>query len=456
MKAQKIITIITVILLIAIITSASILGIYKKQEYKVTDIVPKYILGMEFTKSRIIDIKVDKSNESTTIYDKDGNEVTEKQDGVEYTEENGYTVVENKVNKDEVLTQENYKLSKKILESRLKDLKAEQYNIKQNTNTGDIQIELTEDDNTETIISNLAQKGVFELTDNETNEVLLDNSYIQKTSVVYSQTDAGNTVFLQIKFNNEGKKKLEDISKTYIATTTQEENENGELEDKTETKEVAIVFDGQTYRTTYFGDTIEDGNLNVAIGSANDSAVLQQYSDVAMQMSTVLNSGVLPITYNVSGYTVSPVIEESELNIIMYIAIAVLVIISIYIVIKLKLKGILAIILQVGYISLLLLALRYTNIKITLEGLVGIAISILLNYMYIYSAFKNLENDFVKDTTAKFALKLTPIYIIAIAFTFNVIANISSLGMTLVWGIITMYLYNLILTQLTVRTIEEK
>lgn len=456
MKAQKIITIITVILLVAIITSASILGIYRKQEYKVANIVPEYILGMEFTKSRIIDVKVDKSNESTTIYDKDGNEVTEKQDGVEYTEENGYTVVENKVNKDEILTQDNYKLSKKILEDRLKALDAEQYNIRQNVNTGDIQIELTEDDNTETIVSNLAQRGVFELTDNETKEVLLDNSYIQKSSVVYGQTDTGNTVFLQIKFNNEGKTKLEEISKTYIATTTQEENENGELEDKTETKDVAIVFDGETYRTTYFGDTITDGNLNVAIGTGSDSATLQQYADTAVQMSIVLNSGVLPIAYNVSGYTVSSILDGTELNIIMYIAIAVLVIISIYILIKLKLRGILAIILQVGYISLLLLALRYTNIKITLEGFVGIAISILLNYMYIYFAFKNSENDFVKDTTAKFALKLIPIYIIAIAFTFNVIANVSSLGMTLVWGIITMYLYNLILTQLTVRTIEEQ
>ena len=106
-KQQKIITIIAVILLVVIITLASFVGIYKKQEYKVANVVPNYILGMEFTGSRVVDLSVDTSVESTTIYDKDGNEVTEKEDGVEYTEENGYTTVENKVNSDDVLTQNN-------------------------------------------------------------------------------------------------------------------------------------------------------------------------------------------------------------------------------------------------------------------------------------------------------------------------------------------------------------
>lgn len=454
MKPQKVITIFTVILLVIIISSASFFGIYKKEEFKVANRVPKYILGMEFTNSRIINFEVDRTVESTTIYDKDGNEVTEKQKGIEYTEENGYTTVENKVNSDEVLTQDNFKLSKQIFINRLNVLGADQYYIKQDDD-GKIQIEITEDDNTDSIISNISQKGVFELKDNETNEVLLNNSYIENSKVVYGQTDTGNTVYLQIKFNKDGKEKLEQISKQYISTTTQVTNEKGELEDKTETKEVAIVFDGQTYRTTYFGDTITDGTLNIAIGGGSDSTTLQQYIKSANQMAAVLNSGVLPITYNLSEYTVSSMLTKTDLSILMYALIAVLTVMFIYLIIKLKLKGILAVILQIGYISLLLLTLRYTNIKITIEGVVGIMISVVLNYMYITLAFKNLKNNFMKDTTSQYALRLIPIYIIAIIFTFNNIANISSLGMTLVWGIITMYLYNLILTQITIKTIEE-
>lgn len=455
MKPQKIITIITVILLVIIITLASCLGIYKKEEYKVANKVPDYILGMEFTNSRIVNFEIDKTAESQ-IYDQDGNEVTQKEEGVEYTEENGYTVVENKVNSDEVLTQENYDLSKKILKNRLNALEAEQYKIKADVSTGNIQIEMTEDDETDTIISILSQRGVFELKDNETNEVLLNNSYINNAKVVYGQTDTGNTVYLQIKFNKEGKKKLQEISQKYISTTTQVENEEGELEDTTETKEVAIVFDGETYRTTYFGDTIADGTLNIAIGEGSDSATLSQYVEFANQMAVILNSGVLPITYNVSGYTISSAITKAHFDVLIYIVIAVLLIMIIYSVVRLKSKGILVAILEIGYISLLLLAVRYTNIKITLEGAVGIIISIVLNYMYVYTAFNNLDENFIKETTARYALKLIPIYILAIVFTFNSIANISSLGMTLVWGIITMYLYNLILTQIMVRTIEKQ
>lgn len=420
MKAQKVITIITIILLVVIITLASFLGIYKKEEYRVSNKVPDYILGMEFTNSRIVNFKVSDENNN------------------------------------EVLTPDNYNLSKNILKNRLNALRAEQYNIREDASTGNIQVQMTENDDTQTIISNLAQRGAFELKDNETNEVLLSNSDIDDSKVVYGQTETGNTVYLQIKFNKEGAKKLQEISQKYVSTTTQVANEEGKLEDTTETKEVAIVFDGETYRTTYFGDTITDGTLNVAMGTGSDAATLNQYAKVANQMAIVLNSGMLPIIYNASGYQISSSIEKADFNILMYIAIAVLLIITVYSVVKLKSKGILVVILEIGYISFLLLALRYTNIKITLEGFVGIISSIILSYMYIYSAFKNSNDNFVKDTTAKFALKLIPIYIIAIVFTFNRIANISSLGMTLVWGIITMYLYNLILTQITVKTIESK
>lgn len=420
MKAQKVITIITIILLVVIITLASFLGIYKKEEYRVSNKVPDYILGMEFTNSRIVNFKVSDENNN------------------------------------EVLTPDNYNLSKNILKNRLNALRAEQYNIREDASTGNIQVQMTENDDTQTIISNLAQRGAFELKDNETNEVLLSNSDIDDSKVVYGQTETGNTVYLQIKFNKEGAKKLQEISQKYVSTTTQVANEEGKLEDTTETKEVAIVFDGETYRTTYFGDTITDGTLNVAMGTGSDAATLNQYAKVANQMAIVLNSGMLPIIYNASGYQISSSIEKADFNILMYIVIAVLLIMTVYSVVKLKSKGILVVILEIGYISFLLLALRYTNIKITLEGFVGIISSIILSYMYIYSAFKNSSNNFVKDTTAKFALKLIPIYIIAIVFTFNSIANISSLGMTLVWGIITMYLYNLILTQITVKTIESK
>lgn len=456
MKAYKIITIISVILLIAIISVASFSGIYKLKDYKVREVVPEYILGMEFTNSRIVELKVDTSVKETKIYDKEGNEITEQQEGVEYTEENGYTVIENKVNPDDRLTKENYEKAKKIIVSRLVKLGTEQYTIRQDLNNGNIQIQMTENDNTYNIISNLTKKGTFELADSETKEVLIDSSRMKSAEVVYGQADTGTTVYLQIKLDKEGKRKLEEISKIYTQSVVQTTNEEGKTEESTETKKVDLILNGETYNSTYFGDTLSNGILNIPMGTSSDSSSLQEYVNTAKQMSIVLSNGTLPITYTEEDYVLNNNLDLINNKTVLVIAITIFVIAIIFLIVKLKLKGILAVILEVGYVAFLLLALRYTNTKITLEGIIGIGISIILTYIYIYKAFKENSSNFIKGVTRKFGLSLIPVYLVAIIFTFNSIANIFSLGMTLVWGIITMYLYNLTLTQLVIKITDDK
>ena len=411
---------------------------------------------MEFTDSRVVELKVDTSVKETKIYDKDGNEITEKQEGIDYTEENGYTIIENKANSDDKLTEQNYKKAKDIIINRLVNLGVEQYTIKQDLTNGNIQIQMTENDNTNNIIENLTKEGTFELADSETKEVLIDSSRVKSTNVVYGQADTGTTVYLQVNLDKEGKKKLEEISKVYVQTTVQTTNEEGETKDSTETKKVDLKLNGETYNSTYFGDTLSNGVLNIPMGTSSDTSSLQEHVNTAKQMSIILNNGILPITYTEEDYVLNNNLDLINNKTVLVIVIAIFVITSILFIVKFKLKGILAIILEIGYIAFLLLALRYTNIKITLEGIVGIVISVILSYIYIYKAFKEDSLNFIKVVTAKFALALIPVYLVAIIFTFNSIANISSLGMTLVWGIITMYLYNLTLTQISVKLISNK
>ena len=201
--------------------------------------------------------------------------------------------------------------------------------------------------------------------------------------------------------------------------------------------------------------TITDGTLNVAMGSGKDSSSVENYVLIANELKAILNSGILPIQYEISENTLSPRITTDNIKMAAYVVLAIFAISLIYFVIKLKLKGLLAAVLQIGYTALLLLTLRYTNVVISLEGIVGILVGIILNYMFIYFAFKNVEENFVKDIMAKFAVRLIPIYIIAIVFTFNRLANIASLGMTLVWGLIILYVYNLIFTQVTLKEIKK-
>ena len=215
MKTNKIIKITTVILLVAIITIASIFGIFKLKDYKVKNIIPDYTLGMEFTNSRVIDLAVDKAVEEI-IYDAEGNEVVEEPEK-EYTEEDGYTRKKSKVNPDEVLTNENYRKTKSILKNRLKKLGVDQYKIALDESNGNLKITIPENDDTDNVIYNLLLPGTLEIKDSETEEVLIDSSRLKKASVTYSQPKEGETVvFLQIKFDKEGTRKLEEISKIYV------------------------------------------------------------------------------------------------------------------------------------------------------------------------------------------------------------------------------------------------
>ena len=448
MKAQKIITVITITILVAILAIASFVGVYKLKDFRVKNVIPDYLYGKQFSKSRVINLTVDDSVESTKIYDKDGNEIEEQEEGIEYTEENGYTTVETKINSEDSLTQENYKKAKKIIAKRLKGLNVEEYSIKQDLETGNITLDITQNDDTDEVITSIISKGVFQIVDSEDNKnVLLDNSNIKNVKVVYGQSENNTVAYLQIKFDKDGAKKLEEISNIYIETNEEVTNEDGETENKTETKEVSILLDGQTIRTTHFGDTLSNGILNIPIGAGTDSNSLKQYAEAANELKVLLNSGIMPVTY-----TQTNEIQENNINIfdnkvIVYSGISIIVIASLILIVLIKFKGILAIILNIGYISLLLITLRYTNVLITIGGIIGIAISIILNYIYVYIAFKKSELHFVKELTAKYAIKLIPVYVIAIVFTFINIATISSLGMALVWGIIIMYLYNFILTQ---------
>ena len=420
MKAQKIITIITVILLVVIIILASFVGIYKKEEYRVSNIVKDYTLGMEFTDSRVINFEVNKEE-----------------------------------NAGELLTVENYKQTESIIKNRLKNLGVDQYKIELDEVNGNIHVRIPENKDTDTIIYYLLQSGTFELKDSKTEETLIDTNSVDKVDVVYSQGETSTGIYLQIKFNKEGQQKLEETSKIYVSTTSESTNEDSNTEKNTEAKKVKLYINGEAVTETYFGDTITDGTLNIIVGEASDPATLEQYRVVAEETSTILNSGVLPIIYTETDNVEATTIKTEHIKIGIYVALGILAVMIVIFVIVLKAKGLLASILQIGYIALLLLTLRYTNVKITFEGILGIVLASIINFKYIYKAFKNIDKNFVKDVTGKFALKLIPIYIIAIILSFNKIANIYSLGMTLVWGIIVMYIYNLTLTQITLKTIKE-
>ncbi|MGN1297008.1 MAG: hypothetical protein ACI4VH_01010 [Clostridia bacterium] len=223
---MKKIKIITIILAVALVTMVAFFGVYVPIQNRMENKVKGYSYTMDLKGARNVRLKVDKSNR-TIIKDSEGKEV---EDSANLTEEQiaekGYTKEETPYNAEESFTTENYKKSKEIIEKRLEKLNVDDYNIKLDENTGDILIEIPENDSTDSTVSNIATVGKFEIIDNETKEVLMNNDDIKLANVMYgsgnttTSSSSGTIVYLNIEFTKEGTKKLEDISNKYIKTDT--------------------------------------------------------------------------------------------------------------------------------------------------------------------------------------------------------------------------------------------
>lgn len=399
-----------------------------------------------------------------------GNEV---ENGSELTDEeiaqNGYTKEETKVNNDEDLNKENYNKSKKIIEQRLKSMGVTEYLVKLDEGTGEIVVELPENDQTDSIISNVSTTGKFEIIDSETKDVLMTNQDIKLANVMYgsnsSTTSSGTVVYLNIEFTKEGSEKLKQISETYRKIeeeTTTEENTTDETEqtgeEETETtKEITMQIDGDTIMSTSFEETIENGTLQLSIGNGTtDADTLQDYITQASNMANVLDNGNLPIEYTVNQneYILSD-ITQNELNILAYVILTIAILGLIILVIRFKTNGLASAFSYIGMVALYVILIRYTNVEISLEGILGIVLTLALNYVLIYKLLAQLKQakttkQEIKETMTnayiKFFAKIIPVTIAIIFFCFMDWMPISSFGMVMFWGIVLIFLYNYIIT----------
>ena len=288
---MKKIKILTITLLIVAITMIAFFGIYRQKQNRMENIMKDYDLAMDLKGTRNIRLKLN-TESKTVIKDADGNEV-ENTDNLTEEEiaEKGYTKEEIPNNANEVKNVENYQKAQKVIEKRLEKLGASNYIIKLEEETGDIVIELTENDATDHIISNLYTVGKFEIVDSETKEVLMNNSDIKQARVMYGSgsntTSSGTSVYLQIEFNKEGKRKLEEISNQYIAieNTTSEDNttedndtsedalaDNSDTTEETETiaeKKITMKLDDEEIMSTSFDEPVRTGKLQLSFGAAS-------------------------------------------------------------------------------------------------------------------------------------------------------------------------------------------
>lgn len=425
------------VICIILISLISFVGIYKLQGGNIKNIMPEYTTSKELNGTRLITFKVDTSNKedskTTATTDGSDDENTEK----------------TPVNSQEVLTEENYELAKNIMKKRLDQFNIINYDLRVDKTTGTIALEVGEDGQIDDILAYLLSQGNFTITDTDSGEVLLDNSKIKETKTMYYNGTSGTNVYLDIIFNDEGKSKLEEISKTYVETKDDEGNSTK--------KTITIKLDDETITTTYFGQTMSNGELPLTVGSAsNDSNTIKNYLVQAGELAIVLNNGINPIVYTIgTNEYVAPIITPDTLNKIIISALVVLAIMIVYLVIRYKTLGIISALSMVGYIALYLITVRFTDTIISLEAIAAIAISILLEFVFVQAIAKAIKKDSANATKTinKELIKnisvQAPLYIMAIVFVFVEWETIKSFGLALFWGLIVSLVYNLIITKYT-------
>ena len=501
------------ILAILLICLVSFIGVYVQEGNQIINKVTGYKLGMDLQGARVITIKVSDESEEI-IKDAEGNVIEEATD--EEIEQNGYTKENVPVNKEEDKNVENYKKAKDIIETRLKKLAIQNYTIKLNEENGTITIEVPENENTDYIVSNISEVGKFQITDSEdTENVLLDSNAIKEANVLYNTTTTGTTVYLSMEFNKEGKTKLKELTSGDYETkeeeendetedtsdsteeteeqenntsetnnteeqaenteqdtenqtentenSTEEQNDNEETDEKSEEdtqKKVTLKLDDTEMITSSFDEPIENGMIQLSMNAATTSEdTLQDTVEHATTMAMLIESGTMPLEYEIdtNEYILSEITQDtlSKLVIIASILVAIALI---YLIIKYKGIGLLASISYIGFVGLYMLVIRYTNVEITLEGLSGILIAGILNYILnkkMLQSTKEIQETIQKSTMQAFTsffVKTIPVWIISIIACFITWMPVSSFGMTLVWGLIIMLIYNIIVTKKLIDT----
>ena len=434
---------ILVILVIITISLISFIGIYSKEDGKFKNILPDYTLGMNLKGHRTIKLSVDeRTNE--VIKDKDGNIIESASD--EEIEQNGYTKEEVPTNSPDVLNEENYRKTKKIIEERLEELEVSGYELRLDEKTGKMVLNLVEDENTDYMISGVVGKGTFEIKDEETGEVLIGKEHIRKATITYSNPSNYRTsVYLNIIFDKEGKEKLAEISETYVSSTS---------EDGTEVeKKVGIYVDDTSILSSTFNEKITNGQISLTIGSSSGTNTRTMTS--AKITAAEINTDTMPIEYTAdeSNY-IQITIPQNTQKILLGIAIAAMIIISVILMIRYKkgLKGLLAAISYIGETAVFLLVLRLTKVEISIEGIFAIIAIQIINYILIEMILKNTEkNDNKKEidnTIIKFFLRIIPLYVISVVFTFISYLPIYSFGMVMFWGLSVILLYNMLFSKI--------
>lgn len=521
MKAQKILNILLMVLIILLISIISFAGIYVQKQASMKNAIPDYKLGINLKGYRAISLDIKEEvdlNENKDDEEASSNEIVENiTDANETTEtaETGETenavvseTAENTTNETEetkVATSEDiakYERSANILRKRLKKLGVEDYTVTVDRNTGKVDITLPENDETDTIISDITQIGRFKIIDAVTEETLITNDDIRSVSITTqnSGTDSKGEpityIYMTINFNLEGSSKFAALTKKYQnivsentaneeteeATNeadeenrTPAENENvadnevaEETEEESKKNQVTLKIDDTDLMTTYFSTMNDSGSLSLTVGNSSNSVGNFDSMVVAAEnLAAIMENEPLNYQYDVNtNVYVNTTLDSNKVKMMVYAEIAIALLIALVIIAKYRINGLAAVISSVGFVGLLLLAIRFGNVVLSLEGLFTIEVAYIINMIYNILLLNRIKKEDLtskerilayKEAMQKYLFTMIPLAIIIIAFTMiSSWGILNSIGLVLFLGGAISCAYNAIVSYIYIRATNKQ
>lgn len=444
-----------VVLLIVLVSLISFLGIHKRNLNTWESVLPDYEFSKELSEIRTFEFSVDTSTEEkvqeeSSADTEETTEETEENSADTSTESEEAKVEQVPVNDATVLTKENYLKTKKIVEKRLSDFGIADAEVTVNEENGKLLVSVPYEGTTDYSAALASQKGKIEIIDSETNEVLIDRKMIKNVSAYYQQANSETTISsddeilynlgVKLTFTSEGQKKLNEISKIYIETT----DEEGEASQKT----ITVQIDGEDKYITYFVPDGEYTELAIplyrSVSTEDMKTFNSNYKDCFVTQ-TILNNDELPIVYNLtSGSYIESDLGEGFIKGLAIAGIVILAIVLVVTIIKNKKDGFFASIIEIGYIAIILLIIRAASVRLTLSGILTIAIMSIINYLLLLTFMKTDKAIQKLEKFGNFILTIIPFIITIVVFALGTEINTQSIGSVGIWGI-----FGLIYTLLT-------
>lgn len=394
-------------LVVILISIVSFVGVYKGK-----NVMKEYSLGKDLSQRHVAIYKV---KEDAT------EEVAE---GEEKKEESPEEKTKKYIN------------AKNIVEKRLASMRAEDFEVRLD-NDGNIAIEVPTSIDA-SVLNEIMTEGKIEIKNQSSGESIMDASAIKSASTsIDSTTYTKPMVKLNIKFTKDAQNKFKSMDANYT-----------DDEGKTSKATFALTIDGQTLYSDSsapgsFLESAKNGSLDLVVGGQDDSDEIKDDSLAALIRVAQIDNGSLPVKYTID--SIQEVKSSINIKAIVLTAIILGCLLFIYALIKYKNKAILPMLSIVGMVGAVLLTLRYTNVKITLFTILGIGLVTLLNYILVMKSLEGKKS--FKDNMIEVLKMIVPCIIVAIVFCCSPYIQVSSLGMTMFWGLIVLFLYNLLITR---------